>query len=178
MKKKATKPVKHVKHVKAKVEHKTVEPKVETTTPVVESNVNLNLPAKKDHADGIVKIIAILGWIGSVVFMLSGLVFIFFRDSVMNQVRQLPPTAGYEMITPSSLTWMGIFMLLFGALWFVVCLHLWTFKKWARIVGIVLASVGALSGLLSFPSGWFQFLVHGIVLYFLAFHPGVKKLFE
>ncbi len=174
MKKKNTKSVK--KPVKAKV----VETKVDA---VVKTNVSTNVSKdisveRKAFAINSVKVISVLGLIGSTVFMLSGLIFLFFKEMVLDQIRQLPPVAGYESITSSGVGWMGAVMILFGAVWFVVSMNLWQFRKWARIVAIVLAAVGTLSALMSFPAGWFGFLLHGTVLYFLALHPDVKKLFE
>jgi len=170
MKKKNTKSVK--KPVKAKV----IETKVDAA---VKTDVKTVVKAdKKDFATDVVKIISVLGWVGSTFMIIVGLIFIFFRKAILTQIpiTQIPP--GYESLMPMMVTIMGVCMILFGAAWFIVSMNLWRFKKWARIVAIIFAAIGALSALMSFPAGWFGFLLHGTVFYFLALNPDVKKLFE
>ncbi len=48
---------------------------------------------------------------------------------------------------------------------------------WARIVGLILASIGVLGGLVTFPAGIFNLILNGLIIYYLT-RPHVYRWFK
>jgi hypothetical protein len=69
-------------------------------------------------------------------------------------------------------------MIVFAVLIIFVARALWFYKKWARIVLLILSSMGALVALTSLPSGILGLLIHGSIVYFLGFDKNVIALFK
>ena len=131
---------------------------------------------RKEDAQLVVRIIAILGMVFSVIGAIVGILMMFvspLAGAWMNRMGY-----GFGALVGGALIVVGLVALLFSIFGFIVGLHLYRFKEWARIVAIVLASLGILNGLITLPFGLIGIVLHGVVLYFLGFNEDVKKLFK
>ncbi len=117
-------------------------------------------------AETVVKIFAILSWIGAVFAVLGGLGMLLGGSFLSSLGGGL-----FGGVLGGLVVVMGIIMLVIGVLEAFVGFGLWQHKNWARITVIVL---GALS-LISFPLG----TIIGILeIYFFGFDKTVKGLFK
>jgi hypothetical protein len=131
---------------------------------------------KKNDAELIVKIIAILGMIASVIGIIMGILMIFVGPIAQGFVtRTGVPFSG---VIVGALAALGIIAILFSIFAFIVCMNLFRFREWARIAAIVFASIGVLNSLMMLPFGIVGLVLHGGVLYLLAFNEDIKKIFK
>ena len=94
---------------------------------------------KKETAQTVVKVISILGIIGSVMVSILGLLLLFAGPTISKFIfdqKTLPPAISAS-ITPqilaSALLIAGIIMLLWSIIYFIVSLNLMQYANWARI---------------------------------------------
>lgn len=124
--------------------------------PVVAPPSSLRVPRIGVRPSG-VTILAVLYWLSAVAAILGGLAYV----------------AGLLYFLPSAflaLFWvLGAVLIAIGVLDIVIGWGLWTFKKWARTVAIILAIIG----LISFPIGT---VISVITLWYL-FRPEIKACF-
>lgn len=118
----------------------------------------------KNTAQTVVKVLAVLYWIGAALTIIAGL-FMLFGGSALGLISGLAGGLLAGLIAV-----MGVVFLIVGALYVFVGYGLWKFKNWARITAIVLAVLG----LISFPLGT---IIGIIVIYLFGFDKGVKSLF-
>ncbi|HLC86634.1 MAG TPA: hypothetical protein VJG30_05080 [Candidatus Nanoarchaeia archaeon] len=120
----------------------------------------------KNTAQTVVKVLAVLYWIGAVFGAISGLAMLFGSGALGFTSGGLLGgfLGGFAVL-------MGIVMLVIAALEAYVGWGLWNFKNWAKITAIVLAVIG----LLAFPIGT---IVGIVVIYLLGFNNDVKSLFH
>src|SRR3989338_1063054 len=109
----------------------------------------------KNTAQRVVKVLAVLYWIGAVFGAISGLAMLFGSGALGFTSGGLLGgfLGGFAVL-------MGIVMLAIEA---YVGWGLWNFKNWAKITAIVLAVIG----LLAFPIGT---IVGIVVIYLLGFN--------
>lgn len=119
----------------------------------------------------VVKIWAILSWIGAAFMVLGMLGMLFFAGTGMMAAM---PGMDVNLGAANAMGAIGILfavvMLGFAVLYVFVGIGLWKRQNWARIATIVLSVLS----LLSFPLGT---IVGALGIYFFAFEDAVKKLF-
>ena len=100
-----------------------------------------------------VTIIAILTAIGGIVFLASGAVLI---------------------------VGIGIILLALGIAYFVMAYGLWTGKRWAWTITLILSVIGIIVAIASIVAGnvgaIISIIIHGVVIYYL-YRPNVKAFF-
>ena len=127
---------------------------------------------EKSQANLVVKIIAILGYIAAVLGFIGGLIALFsgsFLGAIFPNMGRL---VGAMVIVG------GVIAIILGVFGFIVAMNLWKFRNWARIVVIVFSALGFIQGLLSLPLGLIWIIIHGLIIYFLAFNKDVMALFK
>ena len=132
---------------------------------------------ERETAKTIVKVIAILGYIGGAFAILGGLFMIFLRGVMSSMMPRFWMMSGMMygynvtgiMITVFILA--GLVMIAVGIFELFVAFGLWNFKKWSRIATIVLSVLN----LLNFPIGT---IISAAIIYFLGFNKDIIKLFR
>jgi len=126
----------------------------------------------KKSAEVIVKIIAILGYIGAGLAILGGLMVLFFGRGL-----GIMYSASMALTSAKAIT-LAILMVIAGVVGIFVAKALWSRKNWARIVVIIFSALGILSSLMRLPSGIIGIVIYGAIIYFLAFDKTVVHLFK
>ena len=135
----------------------------------------------KSTAELWVKIIAILGFIGAAFGVIGGLVMLFGGSAITSLIPSLDESLaaiGGAAVLTVILVISGILTIALSVFGFIVSLNLLKHKNWARIVEIIFAALGILSGLTSLPAGIIYLLIDGGILYLLAFNKDIVKLFK
>lgn len=134
---------------------------------------------KKNDTVLIVKIIAILGMIASIIGSIMGLLVMFVSPIATGVVSRIDFSHSvFVGFVGGALISIGIISILFSIFAFIVCMSLFRFREWARIAAIIFAGFGIFSSLMALQFGIIGLVIHGGVLYLLAFNNDVKKLFK
>ena len=128
-----------------------------------------------------VKIISVLYYIGAGLFVI-GAVALFFGVSFLSSFLS---AFGIDssILTAFSIV-AGVVLLAFAALSFFIGRGLWNGQNWARILAIIFAILGVLSGIgtavsdLNLTSGIISILVDGFIGWYLLFKGDVKEFFR
>lgn len=125
-----------------------------------------------------VKIIAVLNYIGAVFLLIAGIAFIFGAGAMASVLAVIPFLAS---IGASFFIVIAIIMIALAVLSFFIGRGLWKGQNWARIVSIVFAIIGVLSGLISLIQGSFgsivSLIIEGVIGGYLLFSKDVKEAF-
>jgi hypothetical protein len=106
-----------------------------------------------------VTILAILEIILGILYGLVGLLFLVATSFIAEYA--------YSMLgSMSSST--GAVLLIFALLRFVLAWGFLSGQGWSRIMGLVLAALGALTGLLTLPLGLIDLILNGLIIYYLT----------
>ncbi len=129
---------------------------------------------KKERPLG-VTILAILGYIGTVLLAIGGILMFTGAGFLTTSFGTLGVFSSNVFIG------MGVFFLAFAVLQFFIAKGLWDGKNWARIITIVFAAIGVLSALMSLISGSFSSIISlaidGVIIWYLATVGEVKRFF-
>jgi hypothetical protein len=131
---------------------------------------------EQKDAELIVKIISILGYVGSGLAIVLGLVLIFGGSFIAGFLQTM--FGSLSTMLTGLLVVFGILMIIFGIVALFVYMKLMKYVYWARIVVIVFAAIGTLNGLVNLPSGIIGLLINGAIFYFLTFQKDVIALFK
>jgi len=151
-----------------------------TAVTVQKKSVSQSRLVSDSHAELIVKIISILGYIGAAFGILFGLVLLFGGSFILSM---LPLTEMPQFVGPLAsalIIVLSIVLLIFSVFWIFVAKSLWHHQNWARIIVIIFAALGALQSLVTIlsGSGIVSLLIDGAIIYFLGFDETVKGLFR
>lgn len=123
----------------------------------------------KDAAKTCVIVMAILGFIGAAVMVISGL-----RMTVLG----LKAGAAFSSLF-GNLIVRGILYMGFGVFEFFVSRGMLNFKNWARTIQLVLVAIAAVWNIWSFAAADIgTIIVCGAIFYLLIFEKGIVKLFR
>lgn len=136
----------------------------------------------KKTAELLVKIIAILGYIGAALSVIAG-IMMFFGGTFFAAYL---PGMGEGLFSGAFVGAMLIVTAIIGIVWgifaFILSLNLWKHKNWARVVLGVFAALGAIGSLFSIvtspASAIFGLVIQGGIFYLLMLNKDVKKLFK
>jgi hypothetical protein len=121
-----------------------------------------------------VKIMVILGYISAVLMALAGI--LTFTGGKLIGV--FMPTSLVGSFATALFVVVGISFLVVAVLQLIVTINLSKYKNWARMVLIVLAVIGFIGSLASFPGGIVSLVIDGGIFYLLAINKTVKSLFK
>ena len=62
----------------------------------------------------------------------------------------------------------GVIFLIGAAINFVLAWGYLSGMGWARVIGLIFASIGVLGGLVTFPAGIFNLVLNGLIIYYLT----------
>lgn len=126
-----------------------------------------------------VKVIAILYYIGAVLGIIFGLLFLVGAGAIGSIASQIPVLgalgAGLFVVG-------GIILIGLGVFGFFVGRGLWKARPWARIVAIIFAILGILMAIISMIQGSiasniFNFVIQVVIGGYLLFSNNVKQAF-
>jgi hypothetical protein len=138
----------------------------------------VKMAAEKQIPTG-VKIISILYYIGAVLGVIIGLLFIVAAGMMASFADQIPliGSLGTGLFIVG-----GIILIGLGVLGFFIGKGLWKLKSWARITAIVFACLGVLSALTSmfqgdFSGNIFGLVFNGVIGWYLLLNKEAKQAF-
>jgi uncharacterized membrane protein (DUF2068 family) len=130
----------------------------------------------------LVKVLAVLDYISAGLLALFGLASLFAAGYLTSVLSSIPILSILGLLGSGIFIFLGIVMLLFSVLDFFIGKGLWKGKNWARILTIVLSSIGAFFSLISLFSGSFtsiiSLLIEAAIVGYLGFSKEVKKAFK
>ncbi|UZE94266.1 MAG: hypothetical protein IB618_01705 [Candidatus Pacearchaeota archaeon] len=133
---------------------------------------------KKSTAELWVKIIAILGFIGAVLAVIAGIAMLIGGSFLPAIFPYFEQEAWGGVIVGGVLVFVGILIMAFGVFEFIVALNLWQHKNWARIIMMIFAVLGIISGLIALPGGIVSLVIYGGIFYLLVLNKDIIKLFR
>lgn len=131
-----------------------------------------------------VTVLAILSFLGAGCLVILGLLAFAGGALLATMLRSSMPAGLMAGVTSV----IGVFCLLFAALYVVTGIGLWTLKPWGRILTIILVSLGLLFGVIGLLTGMMHFMI-GLVIWrvfwcaidvlilWYMFTPEVKRAF-
>jgi hypothetical protein len=131
-----------------------------------------------------VTVLAILAFLGAGLMVIAGLVMFAGGAMLAAALRSSMPGGVLAGVTSV----IGVFCLLFAALYVVTGIGLWTLKPWGRILTIILVSLGLLFGVIGLLTSMMHFMI-GLVIWrvfwcaidalilWYMFTPEVKRAF-
>jgi hypothetical protein len=124
-----------------------------------------------------VQIISVLYYIGAVLGVVFGLLFVSASGYLASMI---PELAG---LGAGLFVFLGILLIGVGVLGFFVGRGLWGLKPWARIFAIILAALGILSAIYSMITNFsfgniVSILIHGFIGYYLLLNKEAKRAFK
>jgi hypothetical protein len=155
--------------------------KKQTKKVVSKKSVSKSVLSKDDQATTLVKIISVFEYVGAGFCIFFGLIFVFGGKLLQAILQNMPPAELAQVpaaVLGTAIAIMGVIMIVIGIFLVFLARALWAHKNWARIVFIVFSSIGVLAALLSLPSGILGLILHGAIVYFLAFNKDVIALFK
>lgn len=134
----------------------------------------------KSKVPVLAKVISVLGFIGSAVTLILGILFLvgsaFIQDlASLDKNIQPQELAAIGTFGPGLLIFLGILLIGFAILDFFVARGLWKGHNWARIFTIVILTIGALSALVNLFSGEFDNIVLLVIDVLLIWYFGFNK---
>lgn len=134
----------------------------------------------KPKVPGFAKFISVLGFIGSAVTLILGVLFLvgsaFIQDlASLDENIQPQELAAISTFGPGLLIFLGILLVGFAILNFFVARGLWKGHNWARIFTIIMLAIGALSALAKLFSGKFDNIVILVIDVLLIWYFGFNK---
>ena len=126
-----------------------------------------------------VKVIAVLYYIGAVLGLIFGILFIAGSGSISSIETQIP---GLSALGASLFIVAGIILIALGVLGFFIGRGLWKARHWARIVAIIFACLGTVLGILGVIQGAIAQNIIGLIISviiagYLIFSNKVKEAF-
>lgn len=125
---------------------------------------------EQQTAQTIVKVFAVLAWIGAAFSILSGLGMLLGSGPLAALMSNGGDAAAASLLGALGAA-LGVVMLVVGALYVFVGRGLWKHKSWARIVTLIFAVLS----LFAFPIGT---IIGAIEIWLFGFQKDVKGLFK
>ena len=126
--------------------------------------------ANKNIPTGI-KVISILYYIAAAIVVILGILTLVGAGDVI----------GIVMLFGGGVA-MGIILIAIAILCFFIGRGLWKGQNWARIVALIISSLGALGAIMSLVGGNFSgiagLIIHGIIVWYVGFNKDVKAAFS
>ena len=126
-----------------------------------------------------VKIISVLYYIGAGFSLLFGLLFLIGAGFIGTLASKIPLLG---LLGSGLFIVVGIIIILLGVLSIFVARGLWKGKNWARIVAVIFAVLGILSGISSIIKGGysslFGLIINLLIGGYLMFNSSVKSAFS
>jgi uncharacterized membrane protein (DUF2068 family) len=146
-------------------------------TPTSSSPSQPATPTAQGSVPGLVKAIAILNYIGAAFLIILALIC-FMGGSMAATLFADMNNPQLTAMTGSLLIFAGIVCIIGAALDIVLGVGLWKGKNWARILGVVLAAINIIGGLIMLPFGIVGIILHGLIGAYLLFNAKVKAAFH
>lgn len=112
----------------------------------------------RDRPTG-VTILAILEIILGILYGLGGLLFYVAADFMAEYAYNMLGVAGGDI---------GAVLMIYALIRFVLAWGFLGGQGWSRIMGLVLAVLGILGGFLTLPLGIIDFILNGLIIYYLT----------
>lgn len=132
----------------------------------------------KKSAETVVKVFGIIGIVFAVLGLLGGLLVIVFGTAFGGMISTMAEEMLPGALLGGVIIGAGVFMLLISALMIFLYVKLMKYANWARIVLLVLAILGFVGALVSFPWSLLQLAYYGAFIYFFAIDKTVIALYN
>jgi hypothetical protein len=104
------------------------------------------------------------------------------EEELAEILRQIPfasPFTGASILalTTTFLTGIGVVLLILAIVGFVMTWGLWSGKSWARIITMILAIIGIITGIFSLPGNLISIIIDIVILYYLT-RPQIKAYYQ
>ncbi len=80
-------------------------------------------------------------------------------------------------LTTAFLAGIGLVLLILAILGFIMTWGLWSGKSWARIITMILAVIGVITGIFNLPGSLISILIDVVILYYLT-RPHIKAYYQ
>jgi uncharacterized membrane protein (DUF2068 family) len=104
------------------------------------------------------------------------------EEELAEALQQIPWASSFTStqffaLTTTFLTAIGIVLLFIAILGFIMTWGLWSGKSWARIITLVLAVIGIITGIFNLPGSLISILINIVILYYLT-RPHIKTYYQ
>ena len=124
-----------------------------------------------------VTILAVLGYIGAILMLLLGLLFLIGSSAITSIIATVAPEiANYSSLGTMVVIVIGIVLLGFAVLYYYIARGLWNGRNWARIVMLVFSTLSVISSL--WPFNIVNLILNGLIIWYLGFYEPAKSYFK
>ncbi|MGI0079348.1 MAG: hypothetical protein ACRECH_06960 [Nitrososphaerales archaeon] len=123
-------------------------------------------PASRPTGVTILAILEILGGL----LLLFGAAALFAVSAIAGSIAGVPMVGAFG-------AGLGAFLVILALLSFAVAYSFWTGKSWGWWLGLILAVLQIISGIITFPAGILDLVIGFVILYYLT-RPHVKVWFH
>lgn len=129
-----------------------------------------------------VKILAVFCFIGAFISFVAG-GFLFGLSDNVSQNAALFVQQGIPIPSPIALIFLGIALLGFAVLEYVIARDILKLKNWARSAVVIFSVFGIITAIINlkdklFAGGIFSLLVNGLIVWYLMFRIETRKVFK
>jgi uncharacterized membrane protein (DUF2068 family) len=128
-------------------------------------------------AENIVRIIAVIGFIEAVLDLIVGVILLLGGTLLTKSFPELEKSTLF-FINGNLFMIIGIAVLAFALLTFIIALGLWHRQNWARVLAVIFAIIGFFSGFVTLPKGVIGIAINGGIFYFLAINRDISYVFK
>ena len=134
--------------------------------------------------EGIVSLFTLFGGIalvGVATFLSAGGWGLIPEEELQRAIQRVPWASGFTgvrimALTTAILAVIGIIVVLLAIMGFIMAWGLWTGKRWAWTITMVLSAIQILVGLFSLPGSLISILIYVAIIYYLS-RPHVKAYY-
>ena len=130
-----------------------------------------------------INILAVLCFVGALIFMSLGMFVFSFADSVKGIDPSMLAAAGVVIPSTGVVILVGLFLVAFSVLCYFLAKGLLAGKNWARVIVGVGAGLSIVLGIIGISNGTYigsasSTIVNGLIFWYLFFKEDTKKFFK
>ena len=104
------------------------------------------------------------------------------EEELAEALQQIPWASTFTSVqffalTTTFLAGIGLVLLILAILGFLMTWGLWSGKSWARIITMILAVIGVITGIFNLPGSLISILINVVILYYLT-RPHIKAYYQ
>ena len=120
--------------------------------------------------------------IGLSTFLAGGGWDLIPEEELANALKEFPWASTFTgipilAVTTTFLTVIGLVLLILAVVGFIMTWGLWSGKSWARIITMILAVIGIVTGIFNLPGSLISILINIGILYYLT-RPQIKAYYQ
>jgi hypothetical protein len=104
------------------------------------------------------------------------------EEELADALQQIPWASTFTSVqfftlTTAFLAGIGLVLLIVGILGFIMTWGLWSGKGWARLITMIVAVIGIITGIFNLPGSLISILIDVVILYYLT-RPHIKAYYQ